>query len=105
MERQRWEEARAVAESAIFVDVTNPELHRLYARTLANLGKRTQAIYEYNSAIIAGAPPEMAVGIYAEMAKGYEKLGKPELQKRALEFKERVAKRVKTEMASNDPPR
>lgn len=105
VERQRWEEARAVAESAIFVDVGNPELHRLYARTLANLGKRKQAIYEYNSAIIAGAPPEMAVGIYAEMAKGYEKLGKPELQKRALEFKERVGKRVKTEMASNEPSR
>ena len=105
VERQRWEEARAVAESAIYVDVANPELHRLYARTLANLGMRTQAIYEYNSAIIAGAPPEMAVGIYAEMAKGYEKLGKPDFQKRALEYKERVAKRVKTEMASTEPPR
>jgi tetratricopeptide (TPR) repeat protein len=102
VERQRWEEAREVAESALFVDIANPELHRLYARTLANLGKRVQAVYEYNSALIAGAPPEMAVGIYSELAKGYEQLKQPEFAKKALEYRERVQKRVKTELASVD---
>jgi cellulose synthase operon protein C len=99
-ERQRWEEAREVAESAIYVDVGNPELHRLYARTLANLGRRKQAIFEYNSAILAGAPPEMATGIYAEMAKGYLALGKKDLAEQAKELQERSEKRIKTEVAS-----
>jgi tetratricopeptide (TPR) repeat protein len=100
VERQRWEEARSVAESAIYVDVGNPELHRLYARTLANLGRRKQAIFEYNSAILSGAPPEMATGIYAEMAKGYLALGKKDLADQAKELQERSEKRIKTEVAA-----
>jgi cellulose synthase operon protein C len=100
VERQRWEEALAVAESAIYVDVGNPELHRLYARTLANLGRRKQAIFEYNSAILSGAPPEMAAGIYGEMVKGYLALGKKDLADQAKELQERSEKRIKTEVAA-----
>ncbi len=85
--RGRWEEAVKVGEGAMFVDVANPEVHRLYARALAKTGRHISAVYEYNSAIVAGAPPKMAVEIYQELAKGYDKLGEPKLAEQARELR------------------
>jgi len=92
--RGKWEDAVKVGESTIYVDLANPEVHRLYARALAKTGRHVTAIYEYNSAIIAGAPPKMQVEIYRELAKGYDKLGQPKLAEQARAFEKRVAARV-----------
>jgi predicted Zn-dependent protease len=92
--RGRWEEAVKVGEGAIYVDLANPEVHRLYARALANTGRHVSAIYEYNSAIVAGAPPAMQAEIYRELAKGYDKLGQPKLAEQARAFEKRVASRT-----------
>jgi tetratricopeptide (TPR) repeat protein len=92
--RNRWEEAVQVGESALFVDVANPEVHRLYARALAKSGRHLSAIYEYNSAIVAGAPPVMAVEIYRELAKGYDKLGQPKLAEQARAYEKKMAARA-----------
>ena len=94
VERNEWEEAVKVGESALYIDVGNPEIHRLYARALASTGRPVSAIFEYNSALIAGAPPEMAVGIYDELAKGYDSLKKPELAAKAREYKAKVETRA-----------
>lgn len=94
VERNYWEEAVKVGESAMYVDVGNPEVHRLYARALAKTGRLSSAIYEYNSAIIAGAPPEMAVGIYEELAKGYDKLNQPKHAEKAREYQQKIQKKV-----------
>ncbi len=94
VQRYKWEDAVKVGESAVFVDVANPEVHRLYARALANSGRPLTAIYEYNSALIAGAPPEMATEIYGELAKGYEKLGQPKLAEQARAYQKRVEAKV-----------
>ncbi|MBL8743066.1 MAG: hypothetical protein JNK04_18280, partial [Myxococcales bacterium] len=83
-----------VGESAIFTDVSNPEVHRLYARALASSGKHVSAIYEYNSAIVAGAPPDMAVEIYRELAKGYEKLKQPAFAEKARQLQAKAEKRA-----------
>jgi len=93
--RAKWEEAVKVGESAIFTDVANPEIHRLYARALANSGKHVSAIYEYNSAIVAGAPPEMAAEIYRELGKGYDKLKQPQHAQKARELQTKAEKRAK----------
>ncbi|MCC6524854.1 MAG: tetratricopeptide repeat protein [Polyangiaceae bacterium] len=81
-----WDEAVAVGESALYVDVENPEVHRLYARALARTGQFISAIYELNSAILAGPAPEVAVQIYRSMAEGYRKLGKEDFAVEAEKY-------------------
>jgi len=103
--RNRWEDAAKVGESTMFVDVGNPEAHRLYARALAASGRHLSAIYEYNSAIVAGAPPEMAAGVYHELAKGYDKLKQPKLAEQARAYEARMSKsaaRAKSDEKSGD---
>jgi cellulose synthase operon protein C len=83
VERGLWEEAIKAGESAIYVDVANPKVHRLYARALARSGRQVSAIFELNSAILAKPEPAEAAQIYEELAKGYEKLKKDEFAKQA----------------------
>jgi tetratricopeptide (TPR) repeat protein len=90
VERGLWEEAVAVGQSAIYVDVMNPEMHRLYARALARTGKQISAIFELNSAIKAGPKPADAAKIYRMMADGYRKLGKKEYAQRADQYAARM---------------
>jgi tetratricopeptide (TPR) repeat protein len=90
LKRGKWEEARKVGESAIFVDVANPELHWLYGRALARTGRHVSAIYEMNSAIIAGAPPPLANKVYTSMAKGYSKMGKKAFADQATTYAEHM---------------
>lgn len=94
-ERGKWHEARAVGESALFVDVANVEVHRRYAQALSNTGQHISAIYELNSAIIAGAEPKEAAAIYRSMAEGYRKLGRPEHAKKAETYAEVMLARAK----------
>jgi Flp pilus assembly protein TadD len=93
-ERGHWEEAKQVGESAMFVDVANPEVHRLYARALARTGNFVSAIFELNSALIAmkqGRPKLDEVrAVYEELAKGYEKLKRDDLAKKAREYAKMV---------------
>ncbi|WP_437591861.1 tetratricopeptide repeat protein [Sorangium sp. So ce1000] len=86
VERGAWEEARKVGEGAIFVDVANPEIHRLYARALARTGRHVSAIYELNSALLAGSKPGDAAEIYGELAKAYAKMKRDDYAKQALEY-------------------
>lgn len=92
--RGQWEEAKKVGESAIFVDVANPEIHRLYARALARTGNFISAIYELNSALIcyrtAKAKPGEIAAIYGELAKAYDKLKQDDKAKQAREFAKQV---------------
>ncbi|WP_437915473.1 tetratricopeptide repeat protein [Sorangium sp. So ce302] len=86
VERGAWEEARKVGEGAIFVDVANPEIHRLYARALARTGRHVSAIYELNSALLSGPKPGDAAEIYGELAKAYAKMKRDDYAKQALEY-------------------
>ncbi|WP_437534290.1 tetratricopeptide repeat protein [Sorangium sp. So ce726] len=86
VERGAWEEARKVGEGAIFVDVANPEIHRLYARALARTGRHVSAIYELNSALLSGPKPGDVAEIYGELAKAYAKMKRDDYAKQALEY-------------------
>lgn len=58
---KRWDDARRVGESAIFVDVTGGATHTLYARALASQGAHDTAAFELETALLcAGKPPEKA---------------------------------------------
>lgn len=89
--RGKWNEAVKVGESAIYVDVMNPKVHRLYAKALARTGKQISAIFELNSALLASTEPAEKAEIYDAMAKGYEKLKQPEMAKQALDYAKLVS--------------
>lgn len=93
LRRGEWEEARRVGESAMFIDVMNPELHRLYARALARTGHFVSAVYELNSALIAKPPPALAQAIYRELGQAYDKLGEAEYAKAAESYAAELASR------------
>ena len=91
VERGLWEEARKAGEGAIFVDVSNPEVHRLYARALARTGNQISAIFELNSAILCKPEADELKEIYEEMATGYDKLKQPDHAKQAREYAKQLA--------------
>ncbi|HWL89568.1 MAG TPA: tetratricopeptide repeat protein, partial [Polyangiaceae bacterium] len=83
---KRWEEARTVGESAIFVDVEHAPTHVAYARALSNLGDRNKAIFELESALACAAPPKEAATAQALLAAEYAALKNiPEARKHLSE--------------------
>ena len=58
---KRWEDARRIGESAIFVDIMGLHTHALYARALAASNAHDKAVYELETAVLCpGKPPEKA---------------------------------------------
>jgi Tfp pilus assembly protein PilF len=58
---KRWEDARRIGESAIFVDIMGLQTHALYARALAASNAHDKAAYELETAVLCpGKPPEKA---------------------------------------------
>ncbi|MEM9873476.1 MAG: tetratricopeptide repeat protein [Myxococcota bacterium] len=93
VKKGQWDEATKVGESAMYLDVMNPEIHRLYARSLARTGRHISAIYELNSALKARPGPEAAAAIYRSMAEGYQSLGREDYARRAEALAVRMDKR------------
>ena len=58
---KRWDDARRIGESAIFVDILGGQTHTLYAKALSAQNAHEQAAYELETALLcAGKPPEKA---------------------------------------------
>ena len=92
VQKGQWEEAAKIGEGALFVDVANPKIHRLYARALARTGRFVSAVYELNSAIVCKPKPKDQAEIYGELALAYDKLKSPELAAKAREYAKQVSK-------------
>jgi predicted Zn-dependent protease len=90
VQKGRWEDASKVGESAMFVDVQNPEVHRLYARALARTGRFVSAVYELNSALVCKPKPKMQAEIYGELAKAYDKLKSDDFARQARDFQKQM---------------
>ncbi len=90
VQKRRWEDAAKVGESALFVDVGNPKVHRLYARALAGTGRFISAIYELNSAIVCKPKPKDQAEIYGDLAKAYDKLKRDDFAKQAREYQKQI---------------
>jgi tetratricopeptide (TPR) repeat protein len=54
---KRWDEAKRVGESALYVDVENAEMHVNYARALSATGDHSTAAFELESALLCDAKP------------------------------------------------
>lgn len=72
---EQWEKARKIGESAIFVDIANPDIHILYARALSEGKDHRQAIFELESALACSPPAKKAAGVHALIAKEHLQLG------------------------------
>jgi Flp pilus assembly protein TadD len=69
VETRQFAEAKAVGESAIFVDVENHAIHSLYAMALSQTGDHAKALFELESALLCHPPPPETATIHARMAK------------------------------------
>jgi tetratricopeptide (TPR) repeat protein len=88
--RKAFDEARAVGEAAIYVDVEGAETHRLYAEALAGSARKAEAEAELESAVRAsGSNAEMSLAhaaLAALLAERGEKKGATEHAKLAGEL-------------------
>ncbi len=65
---KRWDEARKVGESTIFVDVETAAVHAEYAKALGATGAHDQAMFELESALACGPKDKEAAAIHAQWA-------------------------------------
>jgi tetratricopeptide (TPR) repeat protein len=77
VEAGQFAEAKAVGESAMFVDVENHTIHSLYATALSRTGDHPKALFELESALLCHPPGPDAATIHARMAKEHLALGNP----------------------------
>jgi len=75
---KKWDEAAAIGESAIFVDVESAPVHMNYARALSALGKHDKAVFELQSAILCEAPKKETAEAHALWAVESMALRDPE---------------------------
>ncbi len=82
---KRWDDARRIGESAIFVDVLGGQTHALYAKALSAQNAHDKAAYELESATMCpGKAPEKATA-HALLAQEYAALKRPADAKKALD--------------------
>lgn len=71
----QFAEAKAVGESAVFVDAESHQIHTLYATALSQTGDHPKALFELESALLCNPPPPEAATIHARLAKEHLALG------------------------------
>ncbi|HXX68257.1 MAG TPA: tetratricopeptide repeat protein [Polyangiaceae bacterium] len=72
---QRWDEAKRVGESALYVDVESSAIHVGYARALAATGEHSTAAFELESALLCDGKPQEKAAVHALLAREYSALG------------------------------
>lgn len=72
---QRWDEAKRVGESALYVDVESGAVHVDYARALAATGDHSTAAFELESALLCDGKPQEKATAHALLAREYAALG------------------------------
>ncbi|HEY8090995.1 MAG TPA: hypothetical protein VIF09_24200 [Polyangiaceae bacterium] len=72
---KRWEEARRVGASAIYVDVQNAEMHMAYGRALAEGGDHARAAFELESATLCESAAPLKAEAHALLAREKAALG------------------------------
>jgi cellulose synthase operon protein C len=72
---RQFAEARAVGESAMFVDVENHAVHTLYATALAETGAHAGAVFELESALLCNPSRADGAAIQVSLAKEHLAIG------------------------------
>jgi tetratricopeptide (TPR) repeat protein len=65
----KWDEAIAVGEAAIYVDVENRDIHVNYARALSAKGDHAKASYELESALLCDGQPKDKAAVHVLLAR------------------------------------
>jgi tetratricopeptide (TPR) repeat protein len=65
---KRWDEAKQVGESTLFVDVETASTHVLYAKALGALKEHDKAMFELESALACEAKPKETAAVHAAIA-------------------------------------
>jgi tetratricopeptide (TPR) repeat protein len=73
----RWEEAKRVGESALYLDLESAASHVGYARALSALGDHESAAFELESALLCDAPSPEKASAHALLARERLVLGDP----------------------------
>ncbi|MBS2018401.1 MAG: tetratricopeptide repeat protein [Deltaproteobacteria bacterium] len=68
---KRWDDARKIGESAIYVDVLGGQTHALYAKALAATNAHDKAIYELETAVLCPGKPQEKATHHALLAQEY----------------------------------
>jgi len=71
----QFAEARAVGESAMFVDVENHAVHSLYATALSKTGAHANAVFELESALLCNPPRPEGATIQVRLAQEHLAMG------------------------------
>jgi tetratricopeptide (TPR) repeat protein len=75
IQRKELEEARRIGEAGVYVDAESVETHRLYGEALLASGMRSEALFEFESAVrCAGGPAELS-SVHARLAELLEASG------------------------------
>jgi cellulose synthase operon protein C len=72
---KRWDEARAVGEAGIYVDVESAAMHVGYARALSATGGHEKAVFELESALLCDEKPKDAAATHALLGREEMALG------------------------------
>ena len=72
---KRWQEARAIGEAALYVDVENRDTHANLARALSATGDHVQASFELGSALLCDGQPSDKAALHVLLARERASLG------------------------------
>jgi predicted Zn-dependent protease len=75
VDAKKWDEARRVGESALFVDVQSADVHVGYAQALAAGGDHEAAAFELESALLCDAKAPQKAQAHALLAREKLALG------------------------------
>jgi tetratricopeptide (TPR) repeat protein len=71
----KWDEAKLVGESALYVDVENRDIHVNFARALSATGDHAQASFELESALLCDGQPQGKAAVHALLARERASVG------------------------------
>jgi tetratricopeptide (TPR) repeat protein len=71
----KWDEADAVGEAALYVDVENRDIHVNYARALSAEGRHSQASFELESALLCDGQPRDKAAVHVLLARERATMG------------------------------
>jgi tetratricopeptide (TPR) repeat protein len=80
---KRWDEAKKVGESALFVDVESAGTHLAYAKALGASGDHAKALFELESAALCNPPAKEGAAVQAALAAEQLAAKNPAAAKRA----------------------
>ena len=78
LEAKRPQEAASLGEAAVYLDMEGMSTHRLYGTALESLGRRREALFEWESALLCRGDVAEKAEVHRLLAKLLSQLGRPQ---------------------------